>query len=258
MNMKNPILKIVSLSKTYNRDVVALSDFNLYLNSGAILGLLGPNGSGKSTLVNILANIVKRDSGEIYMFDRQINENSFYYKSACGFVLEKPVYIEKLSILEYLEFAGRMYKLPQEQFEQRLHELIDIFDLGSKKDLWIENCSKGMKKKISIATALLHNPQLIILDEPFSDLDLIALGQLKEIMKKVKKSGRTILIASHNIQELENVCDDLAIIKEGKVLFQKNFGDICKEIEKNNLDNFENFVYKHIGKNHFVKSLSWL
>jgi len=246
--MKNPILKIVSLSKTYNRDVVALSDFNLYLNSGAILGLLGPNGSGKSTLVNILANIVKRDSGEIYMFDRQINENSFYYKSACGFVLEKPVYIEKLSILEYLEFAGRMYKLPQEQFEQRLHELIDIFDLGSKKDLWIENCSKGMKKKISIATALLHNPQLIILDEPFSDLDLIALGQLKEIMKKVKKSGKTILIASHNIQELENVCDDFAMIKEGKVLFQKNFEAIHKDIDKFNLENFENFVYKYIDK----------
>jgi len=256
--MDNPILKTVSLSKTYTKNVVALSDFSLFVNSGTTLGLLGPNGSGKSTFVNILANIVKRDSGEIYICDEQINETSYSYKSSCGFVLEKPVYIEKLSILEYLEFAGRMYKLPQEVIEQRMFELIDIFELQSKKDTWIENCSKGMKKKVSIATALLHNPQLIILDEPFSDLDFVALGRLKTIMNKAKKSGKTILIASHNIQEIESVCDDFAIIKEGKVLFQKSFTDICEEIGKNGLENFENFIYKYIDKNHFEKVPTWL
>ena len=141
----------------------------------------------------------------------------------CGFVLEKPVYIEKLSILEYLEFAGRLYKLPLEVIEKRMFELIDIFELQSKAKTWIENCSRGMKKKVSLATALLHNPQLIILDEPFSDLDFVALGRLKTIMYKAKKHGKTILIASHNIKDLESVCDDFAIIKEGKVLFQKRF-----------------------------------
>ena len=140
--MENPILKAVSLSKTYKKNVVALLDFNLVLNNGTILGLLGPNGAGKSTFVNILANIVKRDSGEIYMSDEQITENSYEYKSNCGFVLEKPVYIEKLSILEYMEFAGKMYNLPQNEIEQRVVELIDIFDLQSKKDSWIENYSK--------------------------------------------------------------------------------------------------------------------
>ena len=256
--MENLILKTVSLSKTYKKNVVALSDFNFFLNKGTIFGLLGPNGAGKSTFINILANIVKRDSGEIVMFDEKITESSYEYKSNCGFVLEKPVYIEKLSILEYLKFAGKMYKITSEEIEQRMVELIDIFDLQLKKDSWIENCSKGMKKKVSIATALLHNPQLLVLDEPFSDLDLVALGRLKEIMKKVKESGNTILIASHNIQELENVCDEIAIIKEGKILFQKSFEDIRKEVEKDDLENFENFVYKHIDKNRFEKSLSWL
>jgi len=256
--MTNLILKTISLSKTYKKKVVALSDFNLFLKKGTILGLLGPNGAGKSTFVNILANIVKRDSGEIYMFDEPITEKSFDYKSNCGFVLEKPVYIEKLTILEYLEFAGEMYKLIPEEIEQRVFELIDIFDLQSKKDSWIESCSKGMKKKISITTALLHNPQLIILDEPFSDLDLVALGRLKDIMNNVKKCGKTILIASHNIQELENVCDEFAIVKEGKILFQKSFRDIRKEIEKSKLKNFEDFVYQHIDKDRFEKSLSWL
>jgi ABC-2 type transport system ATP-binding protein len=256
--MNNPILKTISLSKTYKKDVIGLSDFSLFLNGGTVLGLLGPNGSGKSTLINILANIVKRDSGEIYMFNEQINENSYHYKSICGFVLEKPVYIEKLSILEYLEFAGRMYKLPQKLIEQRILELLDIFDLQSKKDSWIENCSKGMKKKVSIATALLHNPQLIILDEPFSDLDFVARGQLKKIIIKAKKSGKTLLIASHNIQELKSVCEDFAIIKEGTVLFQKSLADIFEEIDENNLENFESLVYKYINKSHFEKSPTWL
>jgi len=256
--MENRILKTVSLSKTYKKNVVALSEFNLSLNKGTILGLLGPNGAGKSTFVNILANIVKRDSGEIQLFDEKITDSSFEYKSNCGFVLEKPVYINKLSILEYLEFAGKMYKLPQEETEQRMGELIEIFDLKSKKDSWIENCSKGMKKKVSLATSLLHNPQLLVLDEPLSDLDLVTLGRLKEIMKKVKESGKSILIASHNIQELENVCDEIAIIKEGKILFQKSFEDIREEIKKDNLENFENYVYKHIDKKRFDKSLSWL
>jgi ABC-2 type transport system ATP-binding protein len=256
--MENSILKTASLSKTYKKDVVALSGFNLVLKRGTILGLLGPNGAGKSTFVNILANIVKRDSGEIYLFDEEITENSYKYKSKCGFVLENPVYIEKLTILEYLEFAGEMYGLSGEETDERIVDLVDIFELGSKKDKWIESCSKGMKKKVSIATALLHNPQLLVLDEPFSDLDLVALGRLKDIMHKAKDTGKAILIASHNIQELENICDEFAIIKEGKILFQQSFREIRKEIEKNNLDDFENFVYRHIDKNRFEKSLSWL
>jgi ABC-2 type transport system ATP-binding protein len=256
--MDNPILRTISLSKTYKKNVVALSDFNLALKSGITLGLLGPNGAGKSTFVNILDNIIKRDSGEIFLFDKKITEKSYQYKSICGFVLEKPVYVEKLSILEYLEFAGKMYRLSDINIKQRTDELIEIFDLVSKKDSWIESCSKGMKKKVSIASALLHNPQLLILDEPFSDLDLVALGRLKDIIHQAKKSGKAVLIASHNIQELENVCDEFAIIQEGKILFQKNLKDIKKEIEKNKLGNFENFVYKHIDKNRFKKSLSWL
>jgi ABC-2 type transport system ATP-binding protein len=256
--MENLILKTVSLSKTFKKDVVALSDFNLALKSGVTLGLLGPNGAGKSTYVNIMSNIVKRDSGKIYLFNEEIKENSSQYKSNCGFVLEKPVYIEKLSIMEYLEFAGKMYRLSEEEMYPRIEELVDIFDLSAKKDSWIESCSKGMKKKVSIATALLHNPQLLILDEPFSDLDLVTLGRLKDIIHRSKKSGKTFLIASHNIQELENVCDEFAIIQEGKILFQISFKDIQKEIEENKLKSFENFVYQHIEKNRFEKSLSWI
>jgi ABC-type Na+ transport system ATPase subunit NatA len=96
------------------------------------------------------------------------------------------------------------------------------------------------------------------LDEPFSDLDLMALGRLKDIIHNLKKNGKTVLIASHNIQELENVCDEFAMIQEGKILFQKSFKDIQKEIEENHLENFEDYVYQHIDKNRFEKSLSWL
>jgi ABC-2 type transport system ATP-binding protein len=256
--MENPVLITEFLTKTYNKNVVGLSDLNLRLNKGTTLGLLGPNGAGKSTFVNILANIVRRNSGKINIFEEEIKETSYRYKLNCGFVLEKPVYIEKLSILEYLDFAGNMYRLSEEKITSRTGELLDTFDLISKRDSWIESCSKGMKKKISIATALLHNPKLLIMDEPFSDLDLIALGRLKDIIHGFKNAGKSVLIASHNIQELENVCDEFAIIQDGKLLFQKCLKDIQDEIENNELVNFENYVYKHIDKNRFAKSLSWL
>jgi ABC-2 type transport system ATP-binding protein len=211
--------------------------------------------ASKETFQETFYNFAK---GNILIFDKQITETSYQYKSFCGFLLEKPVYIEKLSIMEYLEFAGKMYHLPDEDINQRIVDLIEIFDLLPKKDSWIENCSKGMKKKVSIATSLLHNPKLLIMDEPFSDLDLVALGRLKKIIHSLKKSGKTVLIASHNIQELENVCDEFAMIREGKILFQKSFNDIRKEIEKNELKNFENYVYQYIDKDRFGKSLSWL
>lgn len=256
--MENPILKTISLAKTYHKDVIALAGLSLNLKKGSVLGLLGPNGAGKSTFVNILANIVKRSAGEIFLFGEKITEISYRYKSKCGFVLEKPVYIEKLSIEEYLEFAGNMYRLSGEDIESRISELLEVFDLASKRDTWIESCSKGMKKKVSIATALLHNPELLILDEPFSDLDLVALGRLKEIIHHYKIAGKTVLIASHNIQELENVCNEFAMIQEGKILFQKQFKDIQIEIAQKKLDNFENYVYQYIHQNQFGKSLSWL
>ena len=256
--MENQILKTTSLVKTYHKDVIALAGLSLNLKKGTVLGLLGPNGAGKSSFVNILANIVKRDSGEIFLFDERITEISYQYKSKCGFVLEKPVYIEKLSIEEYLDFAGNMYRLSEEEISSRIKELLEVFDLVAKKDSWIEGCSKGMKKKVSIATALLHNPELLILDEPFSDLDLVALGRLKDIIKGYKNAGKTVLIASHNIQELENVCDEFAMIQEGKILFQKSFQEIQAEIAEKNLESFENFVYQYIDKDRFGKSLSWL
>jgi ABC-2 type transport system ATP-binding protein len=256
--MENYVLKAVSLVKTYKKDIVALSDLNVTLKKGHILGLLGPNGAGKSTFINILANIVKRDGGEIVIFDDNVTKTSFQYKAKCGFVLEKPVYIEKLSITEYLEFAGMMYHLSEEEITARITELLELFDLVSKKDTWIEGCSRGMKKKVSIVTALLHNPDLLILDEPFSDLDLVSLGRLRDVIHDYKNAGKTVLIASHNIQELQNVCDEFAMLQEGKILFQKSFKDIQTEITHKNLENFENYVYQFIDKNRFKKSLSWL
>ncbi len=256
--MENYVLKAVCLAKKYKKDVVALADLNFVLEKGHILGLLGPNGAGKSTFINILANIVKRDSGAIYVFDDKLTEISFQYKAKCGFVLEKPVYVEKLSISEYLEFAGMMYHLSEEETTARINELLDVFDLVSKKDAWIEGCSKGMKKKVSIATALLHNPDLLVLDEPFSDLDIISLKRLRDVIQGYKKAGKTVLIASHNIQELENVCDEFALLQEGKILFQKPFKDIQIEIVHENLDSFEDYVYQYIDKTRFEKSLSWL
>ena len=240
--MSGLALKVSLLCKVYDRKVPALDNFKVELKKGSILGLFGPNGAGKSTFVNILANIVRKDSGEIYIFDEKIYPNSYSYKKKCGFVLESPVYIDKLSIAEYLLYAGKMYGLSDEIIAQNMKMLLDIFELEHKKDEWIENCSKGMKKKTSVCASLIHDPELLIFDEPFADLDLIAVSRLKEMFQKYKHKNRSILIVSHNIQEMENICDEIALIDKGMLQFSLSIEDIYEEMKQKKIKSVEAYM----------------
>jgi len=240
--MSGLALKVSSLCKVYNGDVKALDNFHMELKKGSILGLFGPNGAGKSTMVNILVNIVRKDSGEIYIYDEKIYPHSSSYKSRSGFVLEKPVYLEKLSVTEYLQFTGQMYRLTDKVIDQNLKKLLETFELEYKKDEWIENCSKGMRKKTSVCAALIHDPALLIFDEPFADLDLIAVSRLKEMFQKYKHKNRSILIVSHNIQEMENICDEIALIDKGMLQFSLSIEDIYEEMKQKKIKSVEAYM----------------
>jgi len=214
------LLKVVSLNKRYNKKIIALHDVNLILRKGCILGILGPNGSGKSTLINILANIIKRDSGEVYIFDQRIADNSYQYKSRCGFVFEQPFYIKKFSIQEYFRFAAVLYNMKPCLISKRIEELSDFFELREKQFEWIERCSKGLQKRVSIATCLIHKPELLILDEPLADLDVIMTKKIKELFKQLRHKGMAILFVSHNISDLADICDEIYIFRDGTVIYR--------------------------------------
>ncbi|MEE9166380.1 MAG: ABC transporter ATP-binding protein [Candidatus Neomarinimicrobiota bacterium] len=230
--MNSSILIVQALSKSYGPSVVALNGLNLDVSRGVIFGFVGPNGAGKTTTINILANILKRDSGEIHLFGESLTEKSYKYKGRTGFVLERPTYIEKLSAKEYLTFAGAMYGLEEKSVKERTSELIGFFELKDKQDKWIETYSAGMKKKVSLSAALIHDPEFLVLDEPFEGMDAIAVKKTKKLFLDLKKKGTTILITSHILSYVENLCDEVAIIHKGRVVYQNTIEDIRSEFRE--------------------------
>lgn len=262
--MNDYLLIINQLRKVYKKNVIALDGLDFSLKHGQIVGFVGPNGAGKSTTINILANVLKRDSGDIIIFGEKLTNKSYKYKSNTGFVLEFPVYIEKLSIKEYLSFAGYMYGMNDSLIEKRSKELIAFFEMTNKQDEWIENYSTGMKKKVSLCATLIHDPEFLVLDEPFEGMDPIAIKKTKQLFRDLKKQGKTILITSHILGYLENLCDEVAIINKGKLVYQNTMDNVKSEFknkigERESLSALEEIFLDVVGEDADSKqTLSWV
>jgi ABC-2 type transport system ATP-binding protein len=259
--MNDVALEAILLNKRYKGKTIALNDFSIKLRTGSILGLSGPNGAGKSTFINISANILKRDSGVVLIFNERIHEDSFSYKYKCGFLFEKPVYIDKFTIKEYLSFAGILFGLRKRDIFKRIDELSSFFDFKDKQNEWILKGSKGIKKKVSIAAALIHNPSLLILDEPFADLDMITIEKVKDLIIKMKGKGVAVLMASNNIRELERICDTIAIIDKGTIIFEddvRNINGVRYRTWRDKKDsNLEKLYFRLLRYNEKNINLSW-
>ena len=253
------ILEIKDLSKTYSNGVRALDSLNLFLREGTNLGLVGPNGAGKTTTINILAGLVKKDCGEIYIFGNKIRESDYEYKRFIGFVLEKPVYFEKLTGREYLEFVGSMFDIPRDETRRRVNNLLKLFELEEKSDELIEKYSAGMKKKVSIMAAIIHNPKLLILDEPLEGLDPMSSKLVKDILRSMVNRGASVLISSHYLDMVERFCDEVAIINKGRIVFQDRTEYIQKrikdEISKETYATLEEIFIKVVSDNSGVKDV---
>lgn len=260
--MNEVAMEAVLLNKRYNNKTIALEDFSIKLRKGSILGLSGPNGAGKSTFINITANILKGDSGEVMIFNEKIHVNSYRYKYKCGFLFEKSVYIGRFTITEYLSFAGILYGLHKSDIVKRIDELSTFFDFRDKQNEWIVRGSKGIKKKVSMAAALIHNPNLLILDEPFSDLDIITIERVKDLIVNLRVKGVSVLIASNNIRELERICDNIAIINKGAIIFKDELRNIKRVTDLTGRDRsdskLEKLYFDLLSYNKNNKKLSWL
>ncbi|MCE2507596.1 MAG: ABC transporter ATP-binding protein [Nitrosopumilaceae archaeon] len=249
-------IEFKGILKRYRNGIVALDHLNLSVKSGILFGILGPNGAGKSTLINILAGIVRKDAGDIFVLGNKIDFRNNAYKKYIGFSLEKPHYIDKLTPDEYLFFVGILYGLDRTLARFRVDELIEFFNMESHRHVWIKKCSNGMKKKISLAAALIHTPQILILDETLEGIDPISSSIIKDNLRFMVAKGISVLLTSHVLETVENICDEIVIIDQGKSIFQekisiirnkkvqnfegKNFDDIFIEIvqkSKNNNDN---------------------
>ncbi len=226
------ILRLESISKKYLfTKQYAVDNLNLLVDEKCIFGFLGPNGAGKSTTINIIARLVRKDAGKIYFCNEEIKDGDYEYKRYIGFVLERPMYFDRLTGKEYLEFVGSMYDLDKEQKKKRVKELLDVLELAEKQDEWIEKYSAGMKKKVSLAAAIIHNPKLLILDEPFEGIDPVSAKRIKDILKSMVKNGTSVLITSHVLDTIEKLCDEIAIINKGKIVYQSKTEDMRNKVK---------------------------
>jgi len=197
---------------------VALEDLTLTVQPGEILGFLGPNGAGKSTTVKILAGMLKPTSGRATVAGFDVTTHPLEVKRRIGYVPEAAALYESLSAREYLQLVSALHHQPFEAAKRQIGELLEQLDLSAAKDQRLSEFSKGMKQKVLIASALLHRPEVIFLDEPLTGLDANAALMVKELIRSLAAQGRTIFFCSHVLEVVERVCSRIIIIDNGRVV----------------------------------------
>ena len=256
------ILEFRNVIKKYESGVRALDELTMNVPAGSIFGFIGLNGAGKTTMIRILAGLTRKDGGEVCVFGKELDRHTNSYKRELGFVLDEPLYFEWMSAKDYLQFVGTMYELPQDETDRRVHELVEFFDLSDKHDTPIGTFSTGMKKKVSLAAAIIHGPQLVVLDEPLEGIDAVAASSIKETLTLMASKGTTILITSHVLDTVEKFCTDLAVIHQGKILLQCKTSEIRTHM-KSTMSNqafasLEELFVELVSDRTRRKHLSWL
>ncbi len=213
------MIKLYDVSKTYAKSSVkAVDSLTLEIKAGEIFGFLGPNGAGKSTTIKMITGILTPDSGTIQIDGVNIAENPIGAKSVIGFVPDDHDVYETLKGIEYLNFIGTMYGVKSATLKQKIEEYASLFDMTDVLPNMISSYSHGMKQKLSVIAALVHEPKVWILDEPLTGLDPQSAYQLKQLMRKHADMGNTVFFSSHVIDVVEKVCDRIGIINHGKLV----------------------------------------
>lgn len=235
------IIEVDKLTFEYNRGTKILKNITFKVDKGQIVGILGSNGSGKTTLINLLIGYLKT-SGHISVLDQKPDINNRDFKSIIGVVRDDDEVIEFLTLYEYLYFVGNAYNIERQVLEERIDKLLDIFQIKEHKNRILKNFSHGMIKKAQIISAILHQPKLLIVDEPTNGLDIEMIALLKNIFKNLKSEGTTLLISTHNIDFVRSICDRVIIINSGEV------SKVVDIKDKTNID-IEDIFLKSIGGN---------
>lgn len=213
----------------------AVDRIDLNINAGSLFGLIGPNGAGKTTTLRMLAGLLEPSHGQILINGRVANHDWRDHKRQIGYMPDFFGVYEDLLVWEYLDFFARCYDLPADQRQRTVDDLLDLVDLSSKRDENVQSLSRGMKQRLCLAHALVNDPSVLLLDEPASGLDPRARIEMRELLRELRAMGKTVVVSSHILMELAEMCDSLAIIEQGQLVISGSMQEIRQRASQERL-----------------------
>ena len=223
------MIRINHLHKEY-KGLTAVKDLSLHLEAGDIFGFIGPNGAGKTTTIKMLATLLKPTSGTALIDGIDVVEHPEAVRGRIGYMPAFFGIYDDMRVWEYLDFFAGAYRLPKQQRPRIIDDVLNLTDLAGKKDNYVEELSTGMKQRLCLAKTLIHDPKVLLLDEPASGLDPRARIEIKELFKELKAMGKTIIISSHILPELADFCNKVGIIERGELLVSGDVQDIMAQL----------------------------
>jgi ABC-2 type transport system ATP-binding protein len=243
MSGEQPALAIRGLTKRYDDGTLALGELDLEVPAGEFFGLLGPNGAGKTTLINAVCNLIRITSGEIEVFGRPAD--GLEARRLVGLAEQDPNLDRFLTVREALLYHGGYYGLTRERSVERAEKMIDIFDLRAKADVRAPKLSGGMRRRLLLARALLHEPQVVILDEPTAGVDIELRHELWRYIRRLHSEGTTIVLTTHYLEEAEALCEDVALIAGGRIVARDDPESLKRQFDA---DSLEGVYLKAVGR----------
>jgi ABC-2 type transport system ATP-binding protein len=210
------IVEIRKLSKKFGRHL-AVDDLNLAIESGEVFGLVGPNGAGKTTTMRMVVTLLEPDQGEILVGGHSVTESPDEVRQLIGFMPDSFGVYDNMSVLEYLDFFGACYHIQSAHRTKLIEDLLELVDIGHRRNDMVDTLSRGLKQRLGLARVLLHDPQVLVLDEPASGLDPRARVEIRELLLEVARLGKTIIFSSHILADVAEICTRIGIVEEGKL-----------------------------------------
>ncbi len=219
------------LTKVYG-DLHAISHLDIKLDAGDVFGFIGPNGSGKTTTMKILATLLNPTWGEAYVCGYSIYTRPKDIRRAIGYMPDFFGVYDDMKVIEYLEFFAAAYRIKGAQRRKKCDEVLDLVDLGYKRQALVTSLSRGMTQRLGLARVLLHDPQVLLLDEPASGLDPRARIEIRQLLKELRKMGKTIMVSSHILPELADICNKIGIIERGELLVNSDVEEVMRRVRR--------------------------
>ncbi|HTV08645.1 MAG TPA: ABC transporter ATP-binding protein [Candidatus Aquilonibacter sp.] len=229
------MLELRDVSKSY-RSIPAVQNVSFTLRPGEVLGYLGPNGSGKSTTVKMIIGLIEPTKGKVLFEGRDIREDIAGYRAQLGYVPEEAQVYTHLSGLEYLQLVGRLRGMPEALIDRKARDLLGLLGLRSSEFSPMSSYSKGMKQRVLVAAALLHDPRLIVFDEPLSGLDAVSARLFKDLLVLLSQQGKAILYISHVMEVVERVCDRVIVLTKGRIVADAPPAELTRVMKLSNLE----------------------